>query len=748
MISVLRAGAIALGLIAPTSAVRDPGPPTAATVEGVVSDTAGHAIPGARVIVVEAHRQTTTDEEGFFRIPDLPSGTYSVTFSAIGFASTVRRITVAESTNKVNVSLRPTSIELPSIQITATPNAADPLSSPQPVSVLSGADLRVEQAPSLGETIRDLPGVHSLSTGTGIGKPVIRGLSGTRVLVLEDGTRTESQSWGDEHSPNVETANAQRIEVIRGPQSVLYGSDALGGVINVVPRELPDAIGRPGFVRANADLAYSTNNEQPDGTASIEGATGSLGFRASFTGRRSSDIRTPDGTLFNSANRAVGGSGSAIVRGGWGSLKGTVDYRDERLQIHEDPAEDPTATPYQRIGDTKARLELGLPTGNSTRLELTLGFERNRRREFEDADATDVASGLLAQTATLDAHLHHAPIGPLSGVIGVSGIGENFDVSGEEQHIIPENKTRSAGIFAFEQMDAGRWSFSFGLRYDYRNLNVSADAAPPLGTGTPAQTRSWNAVTGNVGLLYRVSEPVALVLNLGRGFRAPSAFDLFANGVHEGTVEYDIGNPDLTTEKSINTDLALRVQTSRFRAEVGAFANFVQDFIYPSPTGTTDPASGFQIYQITQGDARLTGLEASAEYHATPNLHLRTGADYTRGQNTDLDTPLPFIPPLRVTYGARLEGRRSSWFASPYLSVDGETNAKQTDLSTNDFAPAGYTLMNVGLGFSIPAAPGAVHIDITLRNALDKRYSSFMSRYKTYALNPGRNLTIRVGTEF
>src|SRR5919112_552719 len=168
-------------------------------------------------------------------------------------------------------------------QVTATPNATTLLNSPQPVSALSQDELRQAQAPSLGETIQSLPGVRSLSTGTGIGKPVIRGLTSNRVLIVADGQRLETQQWGDEHSPNVETGDAERIEVIRGPASVLYGSDALGGVVNVVPKELPDAIGRDGFVSGELSTSYSTNNREPDGTVALEGATGGFGFRSSFS---------------------------------------------------------------------------------------------------------------------------------------------------------------------------------------------------------------------------------------------------------------------------------------------------------------------------------------------------------------------------------------------------------------------------------------------------------------------------------
>jgi iron complex outermembrane receptor protein len=262
---------------------------------------------------------------------------------------------------------------------------------------MSVEEVQSNRAASLGETISVLPGVRNFSTGGGIGKPVIRGLSSTRVLVLADGQRLENQQWGDEHGPNIEAGEAERIEVIRGPASVLYGSDALGGVINVITPDLPDALERDPFVSAKVVAGYATNNEQPDGTVALEGARAGFGFRGAFTGRTSDDVRTPAGELFNSGGRTLNGTGSVGYRGSWGSVAGTYSHRDERVEIHEDPAEDPTATPFQRIGEDRVHLRGSLPV-SASHLDVDVGYERNRRREFEEADATAPTARVFACT--------------------------------------------------------------------------------------------------------------------------------------------------------------------------------------------------------------------------------------------------------------------------------------------------------------------------------------------------------------
>ncbi|HEX6105572.1 MAG TPA: TonB-dependent receptor [Gemmatimonadales bacterium] len=739
---MLLAAALAAAPAVPATAAPAPPPAPASNLAGQVTDTSGRPLTLVRVTVLEARRTVLTGPDGRYRLTGIPGGTYGVSFALVGYAPQVHRVTLDEENVTLDVVLRPTLIELPEVQVTATPLATTSLTSPQPTSLLSSEELQANRAPSLGETISTLPGVRSFSTGTGIGKPVIRGLSSSRVLVLADGQRLESQQWGDEHGPQVEAGEAARVEVIRGPASVLYGSDALGGVVNVVSPPLPDAIGTTPFAEARLLASYSTNNEQPDGTVSVEGARDGLGFRGTLTGRTSGDVRTPAGPLFNSGGRTLNGSAVVGYRGPFGTASASYTRRDERVEIHEDPAEDPGATPFQRIGLDRVHLNASLTAGAS-HFDVNLGYERNRRREFEEEHARDVALGLLANTFSADLRLHHAPFGRFGGVLGLSALRNTFDKFGEET-LIPENAYNNLGVYAFEQAELGRWHLSLGARYDYRRLAVEDDAE----LGVTEQRRTYNSVTGNVGVLYRVAEPVALVLNVGRGYRSPTAFDLFSNGVHEGTVRFERGDSTLGNETSINTDLALRVQLSDLNAEIGGFANYIDNFIFPNPTGSFDPESGFQIFDISQGNARLAGFEAAAEYHPTSYLHLKVTGDYTRGQNTSTDTPLPFIPPFRATYSARLEGGPTGFVRQSYLSLGGESNARQTRLDPEDYAPPGYTLVHLGGGVTVPAGRTTFALDVQVRNLFDEEYAGFLSRYKTYALDPGRNFVVQLSAVF
>ncbi|HJS46659.1 MAG TPA: TonB-dependent receptor [Gemmatimonadales bacterium] len=719
-----------------------PLPPGAGTLSGLVTDSAGAPLASARVALVELNRATLTDPAGRYTFSEVPSGTWSVSFSLIGYRPVVRRVTVGAAAVSLDATLHQSLIELPALQVTASPIATTSLTSPQPLGLLTEGDLQLAPAQNLGQTLEHLPGLRNLSTGNGIGKPVIRGLTSNRVLVLENGSRVESQQWGDEHGPNVEASDAERVEVIRGPQSVLYGSDALGGVVNVITRPVPEALDRPGFVDARVALGYSTNGTAPEGSLALEGASGGVGYRLGATGRASDDVRTPGGHLANSGAGNYTLRGAAGWHAAWGTLQGEVAWRDEKVEIHEDPAEETGATPFQRIGDFRSRGTLNLALGSS-RLDLIGGWQENRRREFEAAGDAAVALGLASRTGTLEAHLHHAPLGPLVGTVGLSLAHTDVGTFGEE-FLVPESRDLAFGVFAFEQGELGRLTITAGARFDARSLEV--DAEPAL--GNPDDSRDWTAATGSLGLLYRVAEPVAVVLNLGRGYRAPSAFELYANGVHEGTVRFERGNAALEEETSLNTDLALRVQTGAVNAEAGVFHNRIANYIFADPTGLVDPGSGLQVHDYVQGDARLVGVEASMDAHPRDWLHLRASADHVRGDNLDTDQPLPFIAPFRAQLTARAElGSRGS-LQDWYFWAGGEANARQERLDPDDVAPPGYGLLHAGIGFRLALGDAPIAVDVIGRNLLDHSYRSFLSRYKLYAEDPGRNVTVRMRTEF
>ncbi len=387
------------------------------TISGVVSDESGAALPSVTVSLPAAHRGTVTDTAGAYAIANLHHGIYTLEFTLIGYGKETRKVTLDSGAVTLDVILRQSTLELPGVIVTGKPQPTDVLSSPQPVSSIDGRELERSRGQSIMQSLGNSPGVTTFTTGAGIAKPVIRGLTSQRVLVVDDGTRQEGQQWGDEHGPEIDAFDVERIEVLRGPGSVLYGSDAIGGVVNVIKHGLPSVSeGDPGL-GGRLTLNGFSNNDQAAGNLSLFGAEGAVGYRASVSARNADDVSTPDGRLSNSGVEEFDAGGLVGAGGDWGAL--SVDYSRfrQRLEIHEDPAEDPDATPFQKIEHDKLHLHGDFPF-EIFRFEMDGAWQQNDRREFEEEGATDAALHLLLTTLTLDARAHHHPVGPFFGTLG------------------------------------------------------------------------------------------------------------------------------------------------------------------------------------------------------------------------------------------------------------------------------------------------------------------------------------------
>lgn len=726
---------IALALLHPATGTAQS---VRAPLTGTVLDSAGRPVVAARVLLAELRRSQVVDSTGRFRFTALPAGEYTLTVTRLGYAPDARRI-VVPAPLPIEVRLRRTGITLAAVQVTATLGASEARRSPQPVAVLEGPELRVAQGAALGETLEQVPGLRSLSMGSGIGKPVIRGMTHYRVVTLDNGQRTETQAWGHDHSPNVETATAERVEVIKGPASVLYGSDALGGVVNVVAPAVPDALDGRAFLRARVTTSYRHHIRGGEGSLQLEGARQGLGARGSVTVRGSGDMRTPTGVLANTDNRAVALEGAVGVRGRRGAISARYAGRDEQIEIYDDPVRNPGYTGYQRIATHRGSVEAMLAVGGG-QLQVQGGYEDNYRREFASATARRPDLGLLVRNWTGLVHLHHAPAGPLRGTFGISAMSSDFDNRGS-QTLIPRSASRAAAAYVVEQLALGRWRIMAGARHDVRSLHVHVDSL------ADRARRTHGATTGSVGMLYELAASVTLVAGMARGFRAPAAPDLYADGFHEGTRAYERGDPDLAVETSLNRELGIRIAAPRLHGEVTGFVNTIDGYIYLRPFGTG--GARFDSLEVVQGDARLVGAEARVQYELDAGVVLHASGDYVRGDNTTVGIPLTFIPPLRALYGVRLalpDGGRG--FRSRYLSVTAETNARQHRVDPRDFGPPGYTLLSVGGGATRALRGGLLTLDLSAANLLDVRYRSFMSRYKAFADGPGRSLTMRASVGF
>ena len=723
-----------------------------AQLSGRVSDAGGRPLRDALVLVAELSRSTLTDAAGAFRLTELPGGTYTVVARLMGYAPATASVVVRGSAT-VRLVLTPSAFDIEPITVTAVRSPSPALASPLPVASLGDERLARELTVSLAHAIAGLPGVTALTTGEQIGKPVIRGLSGSRVLVLDNGSRLEDYSWSDEDGPSVDTRLARRVEVIRGPASVLYGSDALGGVVNVIPTDLPSAGGGGGFARLGAEIYGASNNAEFGAALRGDGAAGLVGWRLFLVGRKAASLHTPAGELDNTGFGAMNGEAAVGVRGDRADATLRIAHYGGEFRLLEaggpPPADSAAGTeeggPERKAADDRLQLAANYYLG-SVRLEANGQFERHSLIELSDEAGVVPATpgqeaeafNLLLSTASGDLMAHHALGRAVRGVAGASGMYQNNDTRGPIP-LVPDARVRTGAAFLFEQASAGRWSVLGGIRFDARRLDWDRNTS--LGIAQDGH-RTWTAFSGDVGVVFRPWADVALAANAGRAWRAPNLFELYANGPRIGEARYEIGRPDLQTELGTNVDVSVRWEGRRIRGEIAAYRNQIAHYVFVAPT--SEVRDSLRVYRYGQADARLLGAEALLEADVAAPLTVMAKADAVRGTNLQTEQPLPLVPPPHLTVGADVHTGRLGGFTRAHAGAEVDIALKPTRLNPLDLPTDGYALVNLSAGSTVTLAGRALRLDLEVRNLFDTAYKSFLSRYKEFALNPGRNVLLRV----
>jgi len=723
-----------------------------AQLSGRVSDAGGRPLRDALVLVAELSRSTLTDAAGAFRLTELPGGTYTVVARLMGYAPATASVVVRGATT-VRLVLKPSAFDIEPITVTAVRSPSPALASPLPVASLGDERLARELTVSLAHAIAGLPGVTALTTGEQIGKPVIRGLSGSRVLVLDNGSRLEDYSWSDEDGPSVDTRLARRVEVIRGPASVLYGSDALGGVVNVIPTDLPSAGGGGGFARLGAEIYGASNNAEFGAALRGDGAAGLVGWRLFLVGRKAASLHTPAGELDNTGFGAMNGEAAVGVRGDRADATLRIAHYGGEFKLLEaggpPPADSAAGTeeggPERKAADDRVQLAANYYLG-SVRLEANGQFERHSLIELSDEAGVVPATpgqeaeafNLLLSTASGDLMAHHALGRAVRGVAGASGMYQNNDTRGPIP-LVPDARVRTGAAFLFEQASAGRWSVLGGIRFDARRLDWDRNTS--LGIAQDGH-RTWTAFSGDVGVVFRPWADVALAANAGRAWRAPNLFELYANGPRIGEARYEIGRPDLQTELGTNVDVSMRWEGRRIRGEIAAYRNQIAHYVFVAPT--SEVRDSLRVYRYGQADARLLGAEALLEADVAAPLTVMAKADAVRGTNLQTEQPLPLVPPPHLTVGADVHTGRLGGFTRAHAGAEVDIALKPTRLNPLDLPTDGYALVNLSAGSTVTLAGRALRLDLEVRNLFDTAYKSFLSRYKEFALNPGRNVLLRV----
>jgi iron complex outermembrane receptor protein len=715
---------------------------------GTVTDSSGTPISNAQVMVSSLNRVTTTNAAGMFLLRGLPAGNYHLSAIMIGFAPGHADIVVPEDGDSVRVAIvmHRSALQLSGIQITATPVGTDLRDVTQSATELSGQALARNLAPTVAQSLENEPGVSVRYNGPAATAPVIRGLQGERILVLQDGDRAgDLSSAAPDHGVSIDPLAAQRIEVVRGPASLLYGNSALGGVVNVISNDIPSEI--PSHV--DGYIAGQAESATPGGALS-GGVTVPIGSTFAIVarggGRHADDMRQGGGDrLDNSYFRNLYGVGGV----GFGTSRATggVVYRGYGFEYGLPSAEGEGAhiqgTRHEVVG--RADINTGTNAIGSVRVSGTTQWYQHD--EIARTGAINTSFDLRTQTVDV---LARTRFGAVTGALGTSGLLKQYASTGDEA-LTPAADSRGAGVFFYEDIPLGSLSnpdalvprLQFGGRYDTYRIDSKDSDDPKFGSG---RGLSFNSASGSVGVSIPLGTKLSFAASAARAFRAPTVEELFSNAFHEAAGTFDRGNPDLEREINQGVDGILRLQSGRVTGQFSAFASRIRNYITPNIVKDTlidNGAASVPLNVFTQGDARLRGIEGRIDAEVVSQIIVGVMGDMVRGDLESSNEPLPFMPAARIgTLGRWDDGRYSLGAEVRHGFAQTRVPPAVSDADPSALATDAFTLVNLSAGVTLPLGDRVHAIMLRVNNVGNTRYRDATSRIKTFAFNPGRNVSL------
>jgi iron complex outermembrane recepter protein len=729
---------VALLLMATAGPAHGTASADSAIIEGIVVDAAtGRPLPGALVRIVGLGRQDVSHEGGEFHLLNLPAGFHTVLFERLGYRREVRMVELTPRHRvELRVEMHASAIELPGIVVTGTPQERLGDQTVRPATVLSGHELSRNMDVTLAGTLQSQPGLTVTSIGPATGRPVIRGLGGDRVLVLEDGARLgDMSSTSGDHALSAEPLNAERIEVVRGPAALLYGGNAIGGVINVIRDEVPSS--RPDRATGVLTMQGQTVNEGVAAGGAGQVGVGNLAVRGEASFRTAGDVATPRGTLDNTGLRTYSLAAGASHIGGSGHAGAAYRYYDSTYGI---PGGFVGSHPFgvdveMRRHALQAQAHLQRRAGPFSSFDASANYTNYHHRELEAADIVGTEFGVLTAAAELVGR-HEGRGRFSSGALGTRFSWQDQQVAGMAT---PPTSEVTAALFVLEELDLGRTRLQGGARLDWHR--ITPRAAPNLPLAVTDRTRSFASVSASLGAIHAVTPRVGLGASIARAYRTPDTGELFSRGPHLAAYSFEVGNPELDAEIGHGIDVFIRIADDRFAGEFAVFRNAIDSYIYHRDTNVIEVETGLPIYQATGADAVVEGFEVNGSAEVARHVVLSGVLSYVRGTRTTDDEPLPMMPPVQGQLAARYD--RPAFFAG----ATWRAAAAQQRVATQEFelTTPGHNIVDLEAGMRWVAFGRVQSLTARLQNLSDAVVLDHLSPIRERdtgrrAAGPGRNL--------
>jgi iron complex outermembrane receptor protein len=775
------------------------------TLSGKVTEKdRGGVLAGATVYIPDLKLGVIAGPDGQYQFNSLPSGTYLIQVHYVGFKTVTKNIAISGST-VANFELTEYAIEESPVVVTGLSKATQIKRSPVPIVAVNHEFIVTNLSTNIIDAIAKVPGVNALTTGPNVSKPFIRGLGYNRVLTLYDGVRQEGQQWGDEHGIEVDQYGIDRIEVMKGPASLTFGSDAMAGVVNLIPTQSAPE----GKIIGSILGEYNTNNRMFGASQMMAGTKNGFEWMTRVSHKQAIDYQNKiDGRVYNTAFNENDASLALGLHRDWGYSHLSLSYFDD-LQEIPDGSRDSTTRQFtkqiseadtvrpivsqddlttykisvlhQHIQHFRAYSTNNFIIGNG-RLVVNLGFQRSVRREFAHPQEPLIA-GLFLQlnTYSYDLKYYFPEFGGWSLSAGVNGMYQDNAVTKGTDFVIPSYHQFDVGPFALLKKTFDKLDVAGGLRFDSRSFtNKQLYSSPNPATGFdmpvygadtagaslvfPNYHHVFSGLTGSAGATYNFTEQFSVKANIARGYRAPNIAEISANGVHPGTNQYQIGNGDFKPEFSLQEDIGFAFNSKYAVINLSVFNNSITNYIFNqrlrnASGGDSVIIAGNQTYKFQQGKAQLYGGEFSIDIHPVSALHFENSISAVYALNkgidpkltTDSNKYLPFIPPVHGLSELRYDIESPSHhIVNGFVKVQVAWYAAQNRVYLTDnteTATPGYTLFNAGIGGGITNSNGKTIFNLYVmgNNLFDVAYQDHLSRLKyfeQYSSSPNGHLGI------
>lgn len=779
------------------------------TLTGKITDqSTGESLAGVVIYFPDLKTGIATDINGNYEIANLPQAKVLTQVSYLGYKTIVETIDLTNITSR-DYTMEPSVVEMHEVVVTGTSRATEIKSNPVPIASIDKKQIEQNISTNIIEAITKLPGINAVTTGPNVSKPFIRGLGYNRILTLYDGMRQEGQQWGDEHGIEVDEYNVDRVEVIKGPASLTYGSDALAGVVNL----LPVAPLANGLIKGSIITEYQSNNGLLGGSASLAGNKSGFIWGGRLSHKLASNYRNKyDGRVYGTAFQETDANAYLGLNKQWGYSHLNIAMFNDLQEIPDGSRDSATrkftkqitefdafrpivsdaelnsyqiATLHQHVQHYKIYLTNNFFFGER-KLGVNLGFQQNIRQEFSHPLAVGTPGlDLVLNTYTYDLKYYLPENKGWETTFGVNGMFQNNKNKGTE-FIIPDYNLFDVGPFALITKTSDKWNLSTGLRFDNRffsnngmyirtnpetSFNTQVSIHDTVGAEHPFSNfkHTFSGLSASLGVTYSLNSHLSLKANVARGFRAPNIAEISSNGVHPGSNIYQIGNSEFKPEFSLQEDIGIFYAKGHVSGSLEIFNNSISNYIFNQKMlnhlgADSIIIQGNQTFKFQQAQAELYGGEASLDVHPHPLdwLHFENSISLIYAKNlggngvhiTDSSRCLPLIPPLHTHSELRADLKKYKHVASLFAKIEMDYYAKQSRVylaENTEAVTPGYKLFNIGFGGDVTNLKGKVlfTFDILCSNIFDVVYQSHLSRLKYFEPYPnnssGRNGIYNMG---